>query len=149
MRPELNEIAEIEQYLEGTLSATEKAAFEARMNADAALRESVALQQMLTERIATAGLREAISQADQQYAGAAKTGLSKWIWGTATIVAVISIIAASVLFFEPAPVAETAPPAATEKPIEEALPEATSVLPENLQVPLNKYKLTQPNPTPL
>ncbi|MCW3085815.1 MAG: hypothetical protein JWP12_3181 [Bacteroidetes bacterium] len=62
MRNELTQIEYIELYLEGKLSAAEKATFEQRIQSDAALKEAVDLQKIITERIEINALKNIVQQ---------------------------------------------------------------------------------------
>jgi len=67
MRPELELIQRIEQYLDGELSAADKAAFESQLPDDAALREALQLQQDIRDGLERASLRSPISRARRNY----------------------------------------------------------------------------------
>jgi hypothetical protein len=63
MRPELELIEKIEQYLNGELSAADKAAFESQLAADPDLREAIRLQQDIQGALDRASLTSSIRRA--------------------------------------------------------------------------------------
>jgi len=67
MRPELEQIQKIDQYLAGELSPADRAAFEAQLAADANLREALRLQTDLRAAIHRIPLRQAIQRARQHF----------------------------------------------------------------------------------
>lgn len=67
MRPELEQIEKIEQYLHGELSAADKAAFESQLAADPNLREAVQLQQDIDAALHRVSLTASIRRAQQKF----------------------------------------------------------------------------------
>ena len=67
MRPELEHIATIEQYLEGTLTPEQQAAFEQRLQENPALQQEVEEQAQLTKRLSRAALVLLINDAHHQF----------------------------------------------------------------------------------
>ncbi len=67
MRPELELMERIEQYLNGQLPPDERAAFEAQMATDGSLREAVQLQQDIRAGLERASLSGAIRRARQHF----------------------------------------------------------------------------------
>ena len=86
MRPELNEIQYIEQYLKGKLDSTQRLAFEKKLIADSAFKEKVELQQLLMQGIENRAIRNSVAEAygKAKFKSKLKLGL-----GVAFIVAVI------------------------------------------------------------
>ncbi|HVU56604.1 MAG TPA: cytochrome c [Puia sp.] len=67
MRPELELMERIEQYLSGELSPADKTAFESQLAVDASLREAVKLQKDIRFGLERASLRGAIHRAKQHF----------------------------------------------------------------------------------
>ena len=67
MRKELELTEQIERYLQGQLSGTEKTAFEEQMAGDPALREAVQLQRQLIMGIERATLKQKVQQAGKRF----------------------------------------------------------------------------------
>ena len=67
MRPELEEIRIIEAYLEGKLSAEDRAKIEAKMEEDPDFRQKVEMQRDLTEGIWNAALIAEINKAHTEF----------------------------------------------------------------------------------
>ena len=76
MRPELELMERIEQYLNGELSPTDKVAFESQLATDAGLREAVQLQQDIRSGLERASLSSSIRRAKQHY-----YRLNRYRWG--------------------------------------------------------------------
>lgn len=70
MRNELNQIELIEAYLLGTLSSTEQASFENRLQSDPELARDVELQKQLTKRFNRGMMVAALNEAHGQWLGA-------------------------------------------------------------------------------
>src|SRR5436190_252512 len=77
MRPELEIIEKIEQYLRGELNAADKTAFEKQMAADPAMREQVNLQQDIMRGIERTFLKQKIVKAGKSF----RFGKSLTQWG--------------------------------------------------------------------
>lgn len=85
MRSELNDLENVDRYLDGSMSAAERDAFEQRMASEPAVRAAVQDQQALREGLWRLGVRAAAASAQRQ-----------WLWrrwlpwavGSAVIVAV-------------------------------------------------------------
>jgi anti-sigma factor RsiW len=67
MRNELEIIATIERYLDGTLSAAERTVFEEELNTDPALKEALQLQRAILEGVERAHWKEQIHKARSRY----------------------------------------------------------------------------------
>lgn len=94
MRPELEIIEKIEQYLKGELSVADKASFEKQIAADPALKEEVNLQQDIMKGIERADLKERIFRARKSfYQG---KNFTKWGFGGLSLV----LIVGAILFYE-------------------------------------------------
>jgi hypothetical protein len=90
MRPELELIEKIEQYLSDQLPAAEKAAFEEQLAADPNLREAVQLQQDIRAALHRASLAASIRRARQHYY---RTTWLKWGGiGLGTILVITALI---------------------------------------------------------
>jgi mono/diheme cytochrome c family protein len=76
-----NLIDQIDAYLDGTMNATDRAAFETKMNADASLREQVNTQQNLRAGIDRIGMKAATAQTFRKIT--LKNKFYKW--GVATV----------------------------------------------------------------
>jgi len=74
MRNDLTHIEEVERYLLGEMDAAEKSAFEARMQSDNELKQDVALQQQLMERINFNGFRADMLAMHDTLAGKPRKG---------------------------------------------------------------------------
>jgi hypothetical protein len=93
MRPQLELIEKIEQYLEGKLSPSDKAAFEVQIASDPALQQEVKLQQDIMHGVERAALRNKVQSARMKY----RRGKNFMKWGLGGLGAVI--IALSVFYF--------------------------------------------------
>ena len=67
MRPELEQIERIEQYLDGAMTLEDRTAFETQLANDDSLREAVRLQQDLREGLDRMHLGESVRNARKQY----------------------------------------------------------------------------------
>lgn len=79
MRNELNHIEEIENYLEGRLSAQDKAAFENRMRTSDSLREEVNIQRQIADRIRTNAFKSELAAFHLAYMA---VPAKKFVWKT-------------------------------------------------------------------
>lgn len=84
----------IEAYVLDRMSASERAAFEERMAADAELRKEVALQQEHIRAVELGGFQRLLQQAGQAHAAPAGGGRGPKLWRYAAMVAVILAAAA-------------------------------------------------------
>ena len=94
MRPELEIIERIEQYLKGELSPAEKAAFEKQIEADPLLKEEVNAQQDIMRGIERADLKERILKARKSFHSG--KSFTKWGLGGLSLV----VIVAAILFYK-------------------------------------------------
>ncbi|WP_276484909.1 hypothetical protein [Paraflavitalea pollutisoli] len=95
MRKELETIREIEEYLQGQLSPADKAAFEARLVADADLQEAVKVQQEIMQGVERAVLQQQIAKAAKQFARWQQ--IRRWGWGGAGVLVIAAITIAVLL----------------------------------------------------
>lgn len=79
----------IEAYVLDRLSATDRAAFEQRMAADADLRQEVALQQEHIHAVELGGFLRTVQQAGEAHASSARAGRWPMLWRYAAMVALI------------------------------------------------------------
>lgn len=90
MRPELEQIEKIEQYLRNELSANDKAAFEKQMTADSALREEVRLQQEIMNGIDRSLLKEKVQLAGRRFKF--QQNFTKWGLGGLGAIAILAVV---------------------------------------------------------
>lgn len=81
-----NLIDQIDAYLDGTMNATDRAAFETKMNSDASLREQVTTQQNLRAGIERMGMKAATAQTFKKIT--LKNKLYKWGIATVAVAAI-------------------------------------------------------------
>jgi anti-sigma-K factor RskA len=67
MRPELEEIKYIEDYLLGNLTDEQKKEFEERLKTDAEFASSVALQKIVTKRVNRLGIKHSVALAHRKH----------------------------------------------------------------------------------
>jgi hypothetical protein len=107
MRPELELIEKIEQYLNGELSAADKASFESQFATDPDLREAVRLQQDIRSALHRASLTASIHRAKQHF------HRSTWLrWGGFGLGFAVILAGAILLVTHPKPIATHANPTA-------------------------------------
>jgi cytochrome c551/c552 len=94
MRPELELIEKIEDFLKGRLSAEEMAAFRMQIAADPELQEKVRLQEDVMKGLERASLTQKVKNAGRSYHYG--KGFRKWGWGGA---ATAVVVASTVLLF--------------------------------------------------
>lgn len=94
MRPELEVIERIEQYLRGELSPADKATFETQLAADPALREQMSLQQDVMRGVERAELKQKIATAKGHYI----TGKNFMRWGLGGLGAIVILVAAFLFY---------------------------------------------------
>jgi hypothetical protein len=87
MRPELELIQKIEQYLKGGLSITDKVSFEKQIANDPGLREEVRLQQEVMKGIERAGMKQKIQIAGRKFM--LQNNFLKWGLGGLSILVVL------------------------------------------------------------
>lgn len=93
MRPQLELIEKIEQYLQGKLSPADKASFESQMTADPALQEEVRLQQEIMRGVQRSALRNKVQSARVKY----RRGKNFMKWGLGGLGVVV--VAAVAFYF--------------------------------------------------
>jgi hypothetical protein len=90
MRNELEQIQQIETYLNGTMPADERAIFETNLSGDAGLREAVDLQRELMKGIGRLALQGKVRAARRHYL---RTRYLKWGgFGSGFVLAVIAVV---------------------------------------------------------
>lgn len=90
MRSELEQLEQIDQYLDGKMTADQATTFEQQMNADPALKSQVKSQEVLIQTVnRKAMLAEINTIAGLSAAGAAGWGLIQWIITGVTVVGVV------------------------------------------------------------
>ena len=94
MRPDLELIEKIEDFLNGRLSAADMAAFRKQIAADPELREKVQLQSAIMKGIERASLTQKVKSAGRSFHYG--NSFKKWGWGGGIAVVVVT---ASVLLF--------------------------------------------------
>lgn len=92
MRPELEKIKYIEDYLSGNLTSQEKADFETKMNQDAEFAREVEMQRILIERVKIVAIKQEIQAAHQRFKhNTWFTPRNKWLLGGGIILSVALI----------------------------------------------------------
>jgi hypothetical protein len=90
MRNELEEIEQIEKYLTGVLSASERMEFEKRMNEDSAFRAAVENQKLIVGGVSRYAVKQEIITAENSFF--MKTKITKWGWGGAAFISVTLVV---------------------------------------------------------
>jgi hypothetical protein len=124
MRNELAHIEEVEKYLLGDMDTADKAAFEARMKADDALAQDVALQQELMDQVSLAAFRSDMLAMHGKLAGQPQWWRNRYF--TITILGLLLAMAALVGYRLSQPKLPGSTGALTERqwPADQAQPES-------------------------
>jgi hypothetical protein len=90
MRPELELIQQIENYLLNKMSESDRKAFEQKMQSDAALKADVEKQRLLMEGVKRSGVKQQINTARKKYF--MKKNIFKWGLGGAGLLAATLVV---------------------------------------------------------
>lgn len=126
MRPELQHIEQIERYLEGRLSSSEKQEFERKMAANTTLRADVQLQKQVVRQVRETAFLAELKQAHQTFApppSHLSNRRPRWIWSS-----LLLLLLGAGIWWAIRPTPPIPPVAAQEMPLPSEQPSTTPVL---------------------